>query len=53
MLGGGLEGWDGPPQPLFYLAIRSDAADLVYGTVDAFERMGLPYVPHIEPPSRW
>lgn len=53
MLAGGLEGWDGPPQALFYLAIRSDAADLVYGTVDAFERLSIPYVPHLEPPSRW
>jgi hypothetical protein len=53
MLGGSIEGWKGPPAPLFYLAVRSDAADLVYGTVASFERMGLPYMPHIEPPSPW
>ena len=53
MLAGGLAGWNGPPQPLFYLAVRSDAADLVYGTVAAFERMGVPYAAHIEPPGDW
>ena len=35
------------------IAVRSDAADLVYGTPDAFERLGLPYVAHIEPPTTW
>lgn len=53
MLGGQISGWQGPPQPLLYLAVRSDAADLVYGTPGAFERMNLPYMAHIEPPSTW
>jgi hypothetical protein len=53
MLANGLKGWEGPPQPLFYLAVRSDAADLVYGTVAAFERMKVPYLAHIDPPGAW
>lgn len=46
-------GWKGPPSPLFYLAVRSDAADLVYGTRAAFERMHIPYMAHLEPPADW
>lgn len=53
MLGGKEAGWQGPPAPLLYLAVRSDAADLVYGTTGAFERMNLPYMAHIEPPATW
>ena len=53
MLGGNVPGWSGPPAPLFYLAVRSDAADLVYGTQAAFARMNVPYAAHIEPPSDW
>lgn len=53
MLGGKVPGWRGPPAPLFYLAVRSDAVDLVYGTRAAFERMNVPYVAHIDPPSDW
>ncbi len=46
-------GWTGPPAALVYLAIRSDAVDVVYGTVDGFERLGVPYMPHIVPPEPW
>jgi len=53
LLPGKVAGWDGPPPPLFYLAVRSDAADLVYGTRAAFARMNVPYMPHIEPPEDW
>lgn len=53
LLPGKVEGWEGPPPPLFYLAVRSDAADLVYGTRAAFERLKIPYMPHIEPPGDW
>ena len=53
MLPGKVAGWNGPPSALFYLAVRSDAADLVYGTAAAFERMKVPYMPHIEPPADW
>lgn len=46
-------GWDGPPAPLFYLSVRGDAVDVVYGTVDGFARLNIPYMPHILPEERW
>src|SRR5215470_15876454 len=45
--------WPGPPALLFYLATRSDAVDVVYGTKEGFARIGVPYQPLIEPPSPW
>lgn len=53
LLGGQVEGWKGPPAMPFYLAVRSDAVDVVYGTVRGFERLGVPYMPHIEPERPW
>jgi hypothetical protein len=47
------DGWSGPPAPLFYFVLRNDALDVVYGTKAGFERLGIPYMAHIEPPSRW
>lgn len=47
------EGWEGPPAVLVYLAVRSDAVDVVYGTVDGFRRLGVPYMPHILPAKPW
>ncbi len=52
-LGGKVAGWDGPPAPLFYLAVRGDAIDVVYGDVAGFQRLGIPYMPHIVPEERW
>ena len=46
-------GWHGPPAPLFYFVLRSDAVDVVYGTPAGFEKLGVPYMPHIMPPSNW
>lgn len=45
--------WQGPPAPLFYFALRSDAVDVYYGTEAGFERLGVPYMAHIEPPTPW
>jgi hypothetical protein len=53
MSGGHLDGWEGPPPGLFYFVLRSDAVDVVYGTRAGFELLGVPYMAHIEPPSRW
>ena len=57
LMGGFLEnkvkGWDGPPAPLFYFAVRGDAVDVMYGTVEGFQRLGIPYMPHILPEERW
>ncbi|MCC7022769.1 MAG: gluconate 2-dehydrogenase subunit 3 family protein [Thermomicrobiales bacterium] len=46
-------GWDGPPAPLFYLAVRGDVVDVVYGTVEGFKRLDIPYMPHILPKEQW
>lgn len=50
---GNPQGWTGPPAPLFYFVLRSDAVDVVYGTKEGVESLGIPYMAHIEPPSRW
>jgi hypothetical protein len=51
--GGSLPGWSGPPAGLFYFTLRSDAIDVVYGTPEGFEKLGVPYMPHIPPPAGW
>jgi hypothetical protein len=53
MSGGHMDGWQGPPAGLFYFVLRSDAVDVVYGTQAGFELLDVPYMAHIEPPSRW
>jgi len=45
--------WRGPPSQLLYLALRSDAVDVVYGTTAGFERLGVPYMAHILPDQAW
>lgn len=45
--------WQGPPPPLFYMMLRSDAVDVVYGTEGGFEELGIPYMAHIRPPADW
>lgn len=45
--------WQGPPAPLFHFALRSDAVDVYYGTEAGFERLGVPYMAHIVPPTPW
>ena len=50
---GKAEGWQGPPPPLFYMMLRSDAVDVVYGTEGGFEALGVPYMAHIRPPHDW
>lgn len=46
-------GWKGIPAPLFYFVMRSDAVDVVYGTEEGFAKLGVPYMAHIMPPSKW
>lgn len=53
MLGGDPEGWQGPPALLVYLVLRNDAVDVVYGTPEGIESLGVPLMAHIEPPSKW
>lgn len=45
--------WDGPPSRSFYFALRSDAVDVVYGTVEGSEKLGLPSMAHLNPMTKW
>ncbi len=42
-----------PPAPFVYTLFRSDAVDVVYGTVEGFAALGVPYMAHILPPEPW
>ncbi len=44
---------DGYNLSLFYLCLRSDAVDVVYGTPEGFEKLNVPYMAHIMPPEGW
>jgi hypothetical protein len=44
---------DGFPLFLFYLCLRSDAVDVVYGTPEGFKKLNIPYMQHILPPGGW
>ena len=48
-----IEGWTGPPGALVYAVLRADAVDVVYGTMEGYEALGIPYMPHIPPEKRW
>lgn len=50
---GNLPSWQGPPAARVYFVLRSDAVDVVYGTEEGFENLGVPYMPHIWPETRW
>lgn len=50
---GKLEGWLGPSQATVYSMLRNDAIDVVYGTVEGFARLSVPYMPHILPQRSW
>jgi hypothetical protein len=45
-----IPGWSGPPQSFWYFIVRNDAIDVVYGSVEGAEALGIPYMPHILPP---
>jgi hypothetical protein len=48
-----IEGWQGPTAPFVYAILRSDAVDVVYGTMEGYAALGIPYMPHIAPEKRW
>src|ERR1700744_4886287 len=48
-----IEGWAGKPGALVYAVLRADAVDVVYGTMEGYEALGIPYMPHIPPEKRW
>lgn len=49
----GFPDWKGPAQGTVYNVLRSDAVDVVYGTMAGSERLDVPYMPHIPPAERW
>lgn len=53
LVSGAPEGWQGPPAFLFYMFVRSDGVDVVYGTPEGFESLEIPYMAHIMPPEGW
>ena len=48
-----IEGWTGKPSSLTYAVLRADAVDVVYGTLEGYEALGIPYMAHISPDKRW
>ncbi len=48
-----IDGWQGPPGGFVYLVTRSDAVDVVYGTMDGYAGLDIPYMAHIAPTKRW
>jgi hypothetical protein len=48
-----IEGWAGRPGAIVYAVLRADAVDVVYGTMEGYEALGIPYMPHIPPERRW
>jgi hypothetical protein len=47
------DGWHGAPAPFVFYLLRNDAIDVYYGTVEAYERLGVPYMPHLVPNKPW
>jgi len=45
--------WTTPNPNFFYFVSRSDAVDVVYGTVAGFRDLRIPYLPHIRPRQPW
>jgi hypothetical protein len=48
-----IDGWQGPAGGFVYFLLRSDAVDVVYGTVEGYESLGIPYNALIAPEKRW
>jgi hypothetical protein len=48
-----IDGWQGPGQGLVFFVLRSDGADVVWGTMDGYADLGVPYQPHIIPEIKW
>jgi hypothetical protein len=48
-----VENWQGPASPFVFAVLRSDAVDVVYGTMEGYAALGIPYMPHIAPTQKW
>jgi Gluconate 2-dehydrogenase subunit 3 len=53
LAGDDIPGWQGAPASLCFFVLRSDGADVVYGTAAGFEAIDMPYMAHIEAPAPW
>src|ERR1700742_4720923 len=47
-----IEDWKGRPAAFAYAILRADAVDVVYGTMEGYEALGIPYMAHIAPEKR-
>ena len=45
--------WSDPNPNFFYFISRSDAVDVVYGTMKGFRDLDIPYLQHIRPSHPW
>jgi hypothetical protein len=52
---GTIKPWDAGavPAPVFYGMMRNDGVDVVYGSVEGFKTLDMPYMPHIMPKTTW
>ena len=48
-----LSDWVGPPASYVLFVVRADALDVVYGTPEGFDALGIPYMAHIKPEKPW
>jgi Gluconate 2-dehydrogenase subunit 3 len=48
-----IDGWTGPRGSFVYTILRTDAVDVVYGTMEGYAALGIPYQAHIAPTKRW
>ena len=53
MAGDKLSEWIGPPASYVLFVLRADALDVTYGTLEGFEKLGIPYMAHIMPEQPW
>jgi len=44
---------EGPGAGFVYFLFRTDAVDVVYGTMDGYAHLGVPYQAHIAPTKSW
>jgi hypothetical protein len=53
---GTIKPWEasgGVAAPVFYGMMRNDGIDVVYGSVEGFKNLDIPYMPHIMPKATW
>jgi hypothetical protein len=52
---GAIKPWDASAvaSPVFYGMMRNDGVDVVYGSVEGFKSLDIPYMPHILPKTTW